>query len=133
MRKRIVLITISIILIIALSLAFVSSVYNGHFHRIGNGKVIYFHTHPHEKGEQGNPFPNHKHTKFQFFILDILTHLFEHISVLQFIWLFTLSVFWLNFSPVIKSLKYDITLDKLIRAPPRKSFEHVLKIHFHDR
>lgn len=118
MRKRAFTTFITIVLLCVMSMVFENSVFNGHFHKISDGKFLYFHTHPHHNGGQGDPFANHKHTEFEFFVFDILSHLFEQITVSLFIWIIVLLFSWLNFSPTFKAIKNRITFNKLIRAPP---------------
>ena len=82
------------ILLPAILWLYFNQAFNGHYHILPNGEIVY-HAHPyHHQNSTESPFENHQHSKSEYFILALLSNPFV-----------LLSVFLVLISPLIIPLK----------------------------
>lgn len=64
---------IAVFILFFLSFNFYNHIFNGHYH-IGEGGMAIYHAHPYDKEAGGGktPFEDHRHSNFEFFLLNVL-------------------------------------------------------------
>jgi hypothetical protein len=95
---------------------------NQHYHKLSCGLVVK-HAHPYEKGNIGNPFQEHQHFTYEFYLLEQIYNIVFWIYVFVFLiasCLFTGKI--IIFPLFINHKKRDLYFLKHYRAPPCTSY-----------
>ncbi|MFO7939081.1 MAG: hypothetical protein R6U66_04965 [Bacteroidales bacterium] len=118
MKQFAKIVTLSIVPLLVFIL--VNQSVNIHYHKLDDGVVI-SHAHPYTESNdmEGTPFQEHKHTKFQYFLLAQLSSMFVPLMVLALLSLAIFSFHKRNLTPAFQAfVEQTQKCLFLLRAPP---------------
>ncbi len=105
----------SIVLFIVCLLVVYNTTFNGHYHFLNSGSVIY-HAHPVEKNTPSKQcFPEHDHDQFQLLAYDLILVLLIILSFISFFGFIFQTIFPPSHTP---HLRHDLNYSFYLRAPP---------------
>ncbi len=115
-RNKLVFLTI---LLPAIFCLYFNQAFNGHYHKLSNGEIVY-HAHPFQhQNNNESPFENHRHSESEYIILTLLSNPFVLLGAfLVLISPLTIHLKIIGYKPNRLFSSYKYQYSNVFRGPP---------------